>query len=423
MNITFGTNLKITGLSQLDQLSFSIVENPSGSITNNITAPVADCNINSFTRSSGDPNCQLQITQNLMGQTASLINDTPNVVSLDSQGNVTRLADGDARIRLVSPRDQALFARKFARYGSINESHVVSYTAGSLAAHIYQNIAAMLSGKNPSQATMLLYNQNNYSNQSNNAVRNPNNFVAEAGYDFTGITVATSYGGGSFPAALISPRHIICADHVHAQGTCVFLGSDGQYYTATATKYAYVNDSGNTLFDIGVWYLDTPMPAVVRPFKFLPSNWKSYFTLNSRYSEPTEGFLPCITKSRTAQDGFRINRLQLVVAGDMTPVLPGPHAPPSEDVAYATYGRTAHPSFPSGWFSPIISGDSSGQVFLPINGELVLVTSMYNTRGGYNYGEAISYIEAAMNATALAAGESNPAYSLNKVSLSGFPTY
>lgn len=417
--------LTIRGKNPNEQLTYSVTETPSGAVTGQVDAVVDDCTRTTTTRSAGYANCHIKVANTLDAVNVVLTSTTPAVCSVSTDGHVTATAPGVGVINIKSDRDSLAFTRTFAAPGVTTSVATTGFTAGSLARHMSDSVQAMVNGKTPSPQTMLLYTTNNYTNNQpdnnghnygpNNAVRNPNNFAAA--YDITGLTVATYYGAGFFPAKLISPRHVICADHVSQIGFVVFKGSDGVTYSANCTHHTQVQRADGSLFDISVWYLDAAMPAAVKPFKVLPADWATKFSFNARFGGLFNGVLPFVTKSRAASDGLRINAGALIRTGDIYPGQPSARTQPT-----AGYGTDALASFNAGWFSPIINGDSSGPVWAPINGELVLLTSMANPLGGCHYGDCITEIEAAMNAAATAAGDAT-VYSLGKADLSAFASY
>lgn len=427
------SSLTLRGFNPSEGLNYSVVEMPSGSTTNVAPATVQDCVVTTTTKSGVDSNCKLQVIEPFNYPGKSFTSLTPTICSVDASGNVTRLQDGNAQVQITTAAGNVIFTRTFVQSPSSATSAVTGFVAGSLSKHVYDNVAAMVAGRTPSDTTTNIYSSNNYTDNvpdsnghnygPNNAIINPSNFVTASGYDFSGMTVANYYGAGFFPAKLISPRHVIVAHHVGDVGKCTFKGIDGNYYSGTVIDSKTLSSYSTDIGDVRVCYLDTAINAAVIPFKTLPSNWYNYFTMNSRFSNPTDGFLPMVSKGRAAGDKFRIQPCELIRKNDLTPGYTF-----TQPYPFVQCGINAHPSFDPGWFSPTISGDSSGPCFLPIKGvgdatpKLVLLFSYWIASGGANYAEFNSTIELAMNDLAAAHGDGTT-YTLGHPNLSSFTTY
>lgn len=338
----------------------------------------------------------------------SFVNRTPAVVSVTASGLVTALASGLAQVDAVTSKGTRRWEQLvLASQATVSVPQFQGYVAGSLARHITDQMLALIAGKTASDATRNVYSHNLYGinavningdNQAPDAVRNASNFAAAI--DLSGMTVGTYYAG-IFPCALISPRHVIRADHVSSQGRCVWLGTNGQFYTAT------VKSSQNIGGDINIGYLDTPVPAAVKPFKVLPSNYTTYLPSTQVQR------IPLLSKGWTAGDKLRVIEYWIRTTN--------PFLSSAPSIALDTQSVPIAGSPFESWFSPIISGDSSSPQWAVINGEAVLMGSLWNVTGCSHYGDYVPQIEAAMNAIK-DAGDAT-VYALSHPDLSAFTSY
>jgi hypothetical protein len=334
------------------------------------------------------------------------VNRSPSVCTVDANGLVTATANGIAKVDVVT----GIGTRRWEQLMLANQTAVSApqfqgYVAGSLAKHIVDQMAALISGKVPSDDTLNTFASNRYGinavningdNQAPDAVWNPNNFAAAI--DLTGMTVGTFYGG-IFPAALVSPRHVIRAKHVSSQGKCVWKGTDGNFYSANIVRSQALTG------DICVGYLDAAIPATVKPFKVLPSNYASYLPSVSKQA------LPALSKRYSGGDKLRILEFWIMQNQGIY----------SSTFAVNTNSVPVAGSQFAPWFSPIIDGDSSSPQWFVINGEAVILNCLWNPSGGTHYGDYVPQIEAAMNA--LKDAGDGTTYSLLHPTLSSFPTY
>lgn len=422
--------LPIRGVSQQEGIDYSIVE-LSGEAVSSSSSVVADATIVT-SHFVGENNYQIVAQPGFNCSDLRFESLTPDVCTVSEDGIVERVSTGFGTVEVSSSAGALRSTRYHKVLADYTTQEISSFTPGSLARHIYDSVASMVAGRSPSSSTMRLFLRNNYTHNRldsngynygpNDALWNPDNFVIASGYDTSGLTTATFYGAGFFPAKLITPRHVICADHVSSIGFVVFRGTDGNYYTANADTSAAVVKADGSIGDVRVWHLDAAMPAVVKPFKVLPANYSDYFTYASRNGAPN-GFIPFIGKSRTALDGMRIQPGSFVHKGETQALWPTWAVPPSSTyIASCGTNDRAHPSFNAGWWNATINGDSSGPLFCTINGELILLASYWYPGGGAPYGDCVAEINAALAATAAAAGDGG-SYSLTHPDLSGFPTY
>jgi hypothetical protein len=256
----------------------------------------------------------------------------------------------------------------------------------------------MVSGKTPSAATMQMYS---------GAFINPNLFC---NYDFTGSNKTGER------RTLLSTDHYITANHAYggrAGGMTTYLGSDGVTYTRTIL--ADIELTGISDTRVGIY--STPVPAVVKPFKLLPTNYLTKLPNASAISN-----YPCLTISGHTQD----TQLYPNDTQEQTLIITGisKFSSTIDNYPYAENYATIFDSWskkgqPSG--NQAIGGDSNRPSFLPINGELILLTNQYQPLSTPNYAYASAEIQAAMDTLSTANGKALK--TIQYAELSAFTTY
>lgn len=332
---------------------------------------------------------------------------TPGVCSIDGQGNVSCLDDGMCIIQT-----QAMFGStslwwpmSFRNTGTFS-----GFSTGSLSKHICDAFTTMLQGKVAGAAAQAQFTSYSGTTGAPAVVRNPSAFCS--GLDLTGMSVMTGSNSAMFPWMLISPRHIIGANHV-SPGTGPFVWQDaqGNYHTANRVRGAQVD--GGSVYgssDIHVAYLDTPVTGVT-PFSLLPSTWAQYIphlTLDNRdllsvgtTNQAGLSTMPFLVRVHTAQSGVN---------------------PWGDGFALSHVGQGIDPVASNMAFeTSAVGGDSGSPIFLPINGEAVLVSAWWTQIQGPWYANYISSINAAMNSVK-DVGD-NTTYSVRLANLSSFQTF
>lgn len=254
-----------------------------------------------------------------------------------------------------------------------------SWVVGYLAKHLYDAVMTRVAAAGTfASSKQLMYSTQDH--DTPNYVRN--SALWATGWDFTGCSPWNSYDQNHRAGTMVSPRHFIHATHYTiANGTSIrFIEANGTVHTRTVVSTVSIG-----AYDIQLGVLDSDLPASITYYKVLPSNWRTWF----------------------ANLNLGINAITL---------------DQEEKVLAHTVGNGQFPSiqyagFPLGaeaWAEELISGDSGNPVFLPINGELILVTT-HLTAGS---GPDISGFATEINTQMLAMGGG---YQLSVVDLSGFP--
>lgn len=281
-----------------------------------------------------------------------------------------------------------------------------------LSSHVIDGTTSLVNNKIPSDTTKNGYLANNYSTSVPAATRNNNLFCNTL--DLTAISVINDgslidsseviigavdplVAGFGHPGMLISPRHIIGANHWHGKGPWVFKDKLGVYKSVSL-----VHGQAVTGTDIWIGYLDTAV-TTISPLKILPASWRNYF--------PVAFTVPVLSKTvhsiSTSADQWNINQC---------------HSLDTLGGYWSAYTLAGSDPATSPWFTPISGGDSGGPVLMLINNSLALIGAYYSPTGGPHYGNYISSINAAMNNLAFNNGD-DTYYSVGTVDLSKFTYY
>ena len=392
------------------------IPSPGGSL-----ATVQDRVMRTTTQAASDNNCQFVAQSAQLGGQDPEVSWSavdPSVALVTPGGAVTRVTDGLARFEASGIYGKRRYSRQMVRTGGGPITVFDSYASGSLARHVVDQMAALVSGKTPSDATRLNYSARSGDFANPTLVRNASNFAASI--DLSGMSVwrsdANNYG--YWPAALVSTRHFIASNHVAGGnnfGYC-WMTPAGAFAKANCIGYYVIPGT-----DLQIGYLDQDIPVGVKRFKVLPYNFAAYLPSTVDYQ------IPSLSKRQAIGDdsGAWIS----TATYDALRILPVC----LKDTLTSSYGTVPYANCPvigqldpasqfAAWEVPLHTGDSSGPCWLVINGEAVLLGTYADVQGCPHVGNYITQIEAAMNSLAASRGDAT-VYSLAKVNLSGFPTF
>lgn len=341
---------------------------------------------------------------------------TPSLASVETHGNVVALSTGIATIRVSST---GFKSRTISVPVSVGQPFVTStyqnYITGSVADHIRTNTFNLVSGKTAGLTTQRRWVNNHWNDSS--GVLNTQSFTA--GLDLTALDAYTGNSTSTNSSArvtLISPQHIIGANHLHPDvnpgNVVAFLDKNGTLVTRTiiSSYYCFTNGAWPLLDmtgDIIICLLDSPIDTnLVKPMKVLPSNWRNYIP-GMKFD-----YIPVLHLNNAVginPELFYIN-------------------------TWAGSTQTSYPSLFSFWQNgrnclPTWAGTgaSSSPTFLVINNEPVLAMMTYvqinnwERMAGPAISDYITDINAAM--ARLSTANNSTVYTLSEIDLSGFPVY
>jgi hypothetical protein len=285
------------------------------------------------------------------------------------------------------------------RVSSATIDSLVSYSSGTLAKNCYDAINNRITGKDPTVSKPIFSTLNH---ASSTYVRNTGCWAYDL--DLTCISPWNSAGGITMGGTLISPCHIVFANHYQISN-----GSKIRYITSnnTIVERTVIDQAVVTNTDAQIGLLDSDVPSSISFAKILPSNWSSYLPnlyRNTQYNSNSAG-LPVISLDYDKKASV----MELhYVASDVS-----------------TYIRW--PSRNSNFYSfleMIIGGDSGSPSFLVINNQLVLISTWFSSIAGPFYGGSnINSINTVMNTLWTRNSRSGNSYTLTPIDLSGFTIF
>jgi len=226
------------------------------------------------------------------------------------------------------------------------------------------------------------------------------NFWLRGVQGLCGTCIGISNGlGGQGLATMVSPRHYLCATHMHPEsGLIAFLDTNNIIHWRKTMERIDIPKSFtyNTTNDMSVGILDADLPPSVGYLKVLPENYTNY--------------LP--TSSSSIVQGIGMNQEMQNFGQTMN----------FSDKLFVTWDcRNASPfGVSTNWNYILVGGDSSDPEMLLIDKQLILVTHNFNVGNGPNYALQIPLINQFMHY--LSTNNAGPEYYLTSISLTNWPT-
>jgi hypothetical protein len=302
----------------------------------------------------------------------SFFSETPEIASVDSTGLVTYVSNGTANIIIQSPAG----SRRVSRLISSTSTATIfdSWIVGTLAKHITDNINTLILGKIYSSNTTDMYVGVGVDTYSPNSA------------NFAHTLDMSCFSTSQYSRmVLVSPSCVI-GSHTSLRNTgdtITFRSSTGVYETRSIiSSIAFSTNTENASDQNFICKLNTPITSI-SPAKLLSSLYPAKLICAARAYNNT-GSYP-IQMLRTKQAGG-LNRIELIEGNINT----------DNTVQLRKSVNTPY----SEWSSLVEGGDSNGVIFVPINGEVVLVSSMNNVGGGRNFWSMSGEINANINTLA-----------------------
>jgi hypothetical protein len=308
------------------------------------------------------------------------------IATVDSSGYVISQANGTVTIKA---RYKHLL-RKISAQAAVEvpSTRIVfqSYNVGTLGRHIIDSANALLAVSQ--QKSIYL----------SGTIRNTD--VWTGNVNLTGIAYSNSRSGDARRGAtLISPRHVIMANHyaLSAGDTVSFVDTNGNIVERTVDATLKVATPANPLFpdrDIRLGRLNTDVPVSISWYKLFPDNWQNYLTMH------VQNNLPLVSLDQQRKVIHRWRRKYIAPAWNA--------ANEDEFNESLFYHDTANIASEA-----IVGGDSGQPNFHIVNGELLLVGTHTWSGAGYT----LSAVKASINTAMATLGGG---YSITEPDISGF---
>ena len=241
---------------------------------------------------------------------------------------------------------------------------------GTLAYHLSTNVAARAAGRTGGYADELEFSAPNSTglDRLTNAVWSQAFWLRGVqGLSATPIGFTNLTGGQGLPT-MVSPRHYLCATHMHPEGYLIaFLDTNNVVHWRRTLQRV---DAGN---DISVGILNADLPPAVGFLPVLPANFTNY--------------LP--TTANSLVQGIGMNQDFCLFGQPMT----------FNNRSFINWdsSKTVPLGLTKNWNVTLRAGDSSNPDMLLIGNQLVLASHNYFAGGGPNYACQITNINGAMH--------------------------
>jgi hypothetical protein len=410
-----GGSLKVRGVSANDDFSFTLMPRnvmvAAGSTT---YSTVYDAYLENQTSATLDMTNDISASVPFGSAldpngTVTLTNEAPGVCTFDANGASTYVANGTASVvvkagalgmkRVTFPVTQA---------GGQTISMLDHYLSGSLGRYLTDLVSSLIAGKTPSADTLNTFSV--IDNVNGIYTRNPDLWAA--GIDLTAIPVINTQTYQQYDGIAVSPQHVLSCVHAEAGGVFAngtvfgFVANDNTLITRKVVgSMAVAPIVAGDYEDILITALDTPLPASIKFAKVGPPNLQRYLpsTITGTNTVIPPVDYPALSsmqdKTLVIHSLLGISQLYMgeySVSGNANPPFNPAYVP---------------------WYQAVRSGDSGAAVFLPVNGNLLLLYTIFSGYGP-DVSQYVSHINAAMATLLPSAG-----YSLSVMDLSGFTLF
>lgn len=269
------------------------------------------------------------------------------------------------------------------------------FVEGSFARHLYDQIRLYANGSTSSPEHYAIYSA--FNQATNTYQKNAGCWASPL--DFSGTSVNQSQNGR---LTAITPHHALGSTHYLPPVNSVITFCDSSNQSVSRT----VSGTYNVGNDCSVVRFSQALPASIKQYKTLPSNWLEYYPVNfniydgatvsndsDNYPGRRGAFLPIITTSHYRWDSSwplqRPNRYAYIyqtglLYGSFQYFYPA-NAEPNNFVDY------------NGEPSGIRGGDSGGPCFFVVDGDLILMRTLATSASGPFLPALVEQINAALD--------------------------
>ena len=333
--------------------------------------------------------------------------DRPQIATVDMDGSVHWVTNGSTTISVQGAKSGKSVPVSVSRDEGQAANVFLGYVAGSLADHCCKAIDDRLALALPFAASGKIYAGGQYY-----GARNPDCWLAKIpGLDLTCISPYNTYGANKKGGCLITPRHM-----VHAEHYALIVGAIVYFYDMNGVEYSAVVDElyhikSPTIVDetdLLIARFSTSLSTVIKPAKILPTNYALYLPhiIEGNESVMLGNFLPVAAFCTDFEEkALVVEHTYNLWYGE------GPSGGTKHRVFYV-YDPTTLPRMD--YCETRISGDSGNPNFLIINNELVCLGCFLSPYGG----TALLYYQ-----SEIAAYTQQVGLSPSIVDLTSFPVY
>lgn len=429
VNIKYSSGARtLQGLTSLDDYSVTFTQTPSnlpGSTTDGVTFD-ALTKINTYAGAFYNYPFEFTFPFWQSSPTLSVVSGNASI----SGSQVTATGVGSAVVESSGVYGKRRYSLQMAAGSGYTQTVFNnSYVAGSLSAHIQSNLLSYVNGKTPSNSIVQRFTSVTpaITAAAFQAVKNAN--LTTGALDLSWLSVRRIYpsnpnwdGGGGFPAAVISKRHIICARHVGAAPRTIFQKQDGAFVQVDLISGDDVIVNGQVT-DCKVYYVNADLTGLITPVLFVPTSgahpFKSKLPMLSTFGNVQNYGVPALISLNNESTYSPVPSATTFYGGQKMLI--------ANFNVYASFSVPGNSNFSPYYYYPF-GGDSSSMVFFPINqsGTIrpVLLSSLYTATSGPNYCDPATQASmvALMRTLAVAQGD-NFAYDLTYADLSAFTSF
>jgi hypothetical protein len=327
----------------------------------------------------------------------TLVNQNPEVATIETDGTINRISEGFCRLSLVGPVTISMTLDLTNKLDGGDVDTDPTTAIGSLAKHLQDQVDSRIDNSMSMAVNGKVFTSQNHASAT--YVRNSDLWCADV--DLTCISPWNSDYANRKAGTLVTPRHIVNSAHYeYPVGTSLrFVAADGMVHTRSVVGKKRHPDYKPYYPDLTVYTLDSDLPVSITPCKVLPANWGNYLSQNAQNRPP----------------GFGLDQEEKALIIDF--------------ISHRNSTTTAFFSTPTDadrliFHESKISGDSGNPAFFIVNGDLVLVTVW--TSGGSGAGTIVSGHIAALNQMIIdsdAQAGVSTGYFVTEADFTAFPSY
>lgn len=328
-------------------------------------------------------------TQNTAVTTPTFTAQTPAIATIDPDGNVTYIKDGNAVFEITSGLQKRAVSCVM-RSNASDKRAFNRFTPSSLAAEMKQEIDSRINGLTPTPTTYNIYSSAN--DTTNTYTRNPTLWAQ--GIDLTSFPAWGSTVGTLVLGVLVAPDTMITCWHSCNDGTRIFVTNNNTSISRQVTNRKSIPGS-----DICVVKLDSDLPPEITPAKVFSKG-----TFEGTYSQfkTTKAALTSANIPVAVNNQFRTLRLRTMK---------------QINSYFMNVDYNTSPLFAYGpWEYLAVGGDSGSPVYAFVNGQAVALGVWTDSSDFPPISEHVPEINTTMQ-------EMGSPYTLTTIDLNGFPTY